>query len=106
MRDRILLIARYGRLGLGSVGAVGLLLTCFWLWDQAGFTGPDCLYQSLCQSMAVWAMAASQFVFMVLVADDLYPRMPMVVAGILKLFTGALWWGALLYSVWLIWRIA
>jgi len=49
--------------------------------------------------LSVWAMAGGVFVFLVMVADVVCPRVPMGISGFAKTFTGAAAWLALGWSV-------
>lgn len=87
---------------MGYLWASGLLLCGIWLWGRHSVQ--ELVFPpALVRIGAIWAIAAAQLVFMVLVADDLCPRMPMVFTGWLKLLLGALWWTALCYGAWVVW---
>ena len=92
------------RLGLGYLWAACLLLAGLWLWGQQN-TLPADVPRELMWLGTVWTITAAQLVFMVLVADDLCPVMPMVFMGSFKLITGILWWGVLLCGAWLVWGL-
>jgi len=49
--------------------------------------------------LSVWAMAGGVFVFLVLVADVVCPRVPMGVSGFAKTFSGTVAWLALGWSL-------
>lgn len=96
---------RTWRLVLGCIWAGALLLIGLWLWDMPiKDTGPGTAdLARLVRCGAVWAIAASQFVFMVFVADALFPRAPRSLTSFLKLVTGMLVWLTLGYGVWVSW---
>lgn len=89
-----------GWIGFGIVWATALLMAGFWLWDQQGeiiqlvarfveteSLRPVTIIARLC---AVWTIAAAEFVFMVYVADAMFPRTPLVLRGFLKMVAGIL----------------
>ena len=92
------------RLGMGYLWAACLLLSGMWLWGQQATLEAD-VPNELIWLGTVWTITAAQLVFMVLVADDLCPVMPMVFIGFLKRVTGILWWGVLLCGAWLVWGL-
>jgi hypothetical protein len=83
---------RWLQWSLGCAWAIAMLWAGLWLWRQ-GILG------SLTAAGALFFIAAGQFVFMVLVADDLCPQAHAAITGFGKAFAGALTWLALGYAV-------
>jgi hypothetical protein len=92
----------------GTIWAWVVLILGLHLWHQRFTWGQsiDPLQgPALMRAAAFWCIVAAQFVFMVLVADALVPRVPMVARLTLKWFVGTgfyvslIWLGVLGYRL-------
>ena len=103
-------LARPLRLGLGYVWSASLLLFGLWLWEQRtevvlplmGWAGTGDLrtWEQIVRGFAVFATAGAQFVFMFLVADDLFPNTPLMISEFLEFFSATLALGSLAWTAW------
>lgn len=90
---------------LGTAWAMALAWVGLWLWDatQAMSPEPGSVIWPVMRSASVFLLAASQFVFMALVADDICRRASPWITGLLKTTAGALTWLALGFA--LLWPV-
>lgn len=94
------------RLFLGYLWALTLALAGAWLWlhrdELAQMLGPG--DQAAVLAAACLCLAGAQFVFMLLVADDLCPRASKELTIFLKTFSGSIIWISLFWLVTIGWN--
>jgi hypothetical protein len=56
--------------------------------------------RQLALGLSVLMVSGGQFVFMALVADDIFPNVPAAMAGFLKATAGIVFWATLLWVGW------
>ena len=93
------------RLFLGYIWALTLALAGVWLWlhrdELAQMLGPG--DQAAVLAAACLCLAGAQFVFMLLVADDLCPNATKELTVFLKTFSGSIIWISLFWLVTIGW---
>lgn len=92
-------------LGCGWAGA--LLLIGLWLWDMpiADIGRSDLRVGRLVRCASVCVIAASQIVFMVWVADAVFPKAPQAMTWSLKLVAMAVFWLSLIVGLLYGWEL-
>ena len=99
---------------IGMCCAAAFMLAGLWIWyhQQSIFRVASALgYQSqavnhLIRLSAVWALAAGQFLFLYLVADELRPQAPAQVRWFIKAVVMAIFWLALIGVGYTCWTLA
>ncbi|MCC7146086.1 MAG: hypothetical protein IT443_06535 [Phycisphaeraceae bacterium] len=84
---------------------MALMLLGLAVWGrQPNFVGMDPYRNMLAlKGLSAVAVVGSQFVFLVMVADDLCPKVPSAFAGACKLLCGGATWALLAWVGWQIW---
>ncbi len=102
VRETMAMVARPLRLGLGALWAAGFLGAGLWIVSGVPQLAgrPQPLPPALLGGLTVLAMAGAQFIFLVLVADELCPRAPIRVKIVCKLTAGCVTWAALCWTAW------
>lgn len=97
---------RLMRLTLGYLWALVLALAGVWVWTHKNELAQllPAGHQALVVAISALCLAGAQFVFMLLVADDLCPRTWAGLRMFLKTFTGSVIWMSLLWVVSIAWR--
>lgn len=94
-------VLRIIRLGLAWLWAVMLVMAGIGVWQhQAMLAG--IVPESLQNTMPAWAclfVGGGQFIFLLLVADDLCPNAPATLSFFLKAFTGSMVWLSILWMI-------
>jgi hypothetical protein len=91
-------------LAFGSLWAGGLMMLGLLLWSMP----PDLhaltqiMPDPLRRGIALLAVAGAQFIFMVLVADQVCHRTPLLLKAACKLVAAAATWAALVWTLWLV----
>lgn len=100
------LLLRAFRLMLGYLWAVSLALAGVWVWLHGNELAQmlPAGQQAAVVATAALCLAGAQFVFMLLVADDLCPKASAVCIMFLKTFTGTIVWMSLGWLCLLGWR--
>ncbi len=104
-------LARPLRLGLGYLWAAALLMFGLWLWNQHGEvvtslmgwapTNDSRAWGQIVRSLSIFAMSGAQFVFLFLVADELFPNTPLLFSEFLEFFFATVALGALVWTLWI-----
>lgn len=107
VREALAPMARPARLVLGTLWAAGFLVFGLVMWaapvDVGALAGA--VSPALIRTLAILAVAGAEFIFMVLVADEVCPRAPLTMKIALKLTAGSVTWLALCGTLWQIFAV-
>lgn len=94
------------RLLLGYIWAMLLALSGVWVWMHGNELAQmlPAGNQAVIVAAAALCLAGAQFIFMLLVVDDLCPKAPATFTIFLKTFTGSIVWMSLAWLALLSWR--